>query len=552
MKHSKNTQPITVTKVIALLTLLVTSVSTATEAEKTNSELTFLSPIKSPLNWYADQVTHGRDIYFSANYIFQATKLRAQEFLVEYEQTTIYPKLRQLLDEIKQMGSKDQSLIFIEMARKLLDPQAKIDPSVSKEVTSRLESFKKDPQNIPRGRYSSSEKLKNYFQGVQFLTKATFDVKVDKKWFAHKDYMLFPFETAVEILNKLAASENTHTLNKLNEVSIFYDRLVGLSDLPSFHGLIKADVTLTIDDVLQYAEDNDLPKINRQMGVGIQFLGERVALHQQVINRLTDTFLANDPKVNRKKVMDTLEIRKVFFGKKGPKKEVQGLIETQFKPNESGMPFYQYCLRAILDLPVFESSSYSINTGAACLTALAEQTILVTKQTTLVPKSAAPDPGQDNKSVKIYIEPKIQNFLKQLELADKTISSLCEQEPQTILYKTLIKASKEQAPIASNGTEGVTILNQLSKLTSDPTVTADVFCLSSSNDNGFIQWAIAPFEVERSFKNGAKAMGMEMVFFEGWNDTALKNTKNPMTNQQWKKIFLKGDYKKFQTVIKAP
>ena len=43
-----------------------------------------------------------------------------------------------------------------------------------------------------------------------------------------------------------------------------------------------------------------------------------------------------------------------------------------------------------------------------------------------------------------------------------------------------------------------------------------------------------------------------MIFFEGWNDTALKNAKNPMTNEEWKKTFLKGDYKKFLTVIKAP
>ena len=127
-----------------------------------------------------------------------------------------------------------------------------------------------------------------------------------------------------------------------------------------------------------------------------------------------------------------------------------------------------------------------------------------------------------------------------MELADKTISSICEQEPQTILYETLIKASKEQAPIASNSDEGATMLNQLSKLTSDPTVTADVFFLNSRNDKGFIQWAIAPFEVERSFKNGAKAIGMEMVFFEGWNDTALKNTKTPMTNRRMEKNLSQG------------
>ncbi len=338
----------------------------------------------------------------------------------------------------------------------------------------------------------------------------------------------------------------------MNQVSTFYDKLVGPSDLPSFQGLIKADVALTIDDVIRYAEENKLPEINKQMGVGIQFLGERIALHQSVINSLTETFLADDPKVNRKKVMSVLEIKNVFFGKKGPKNEISGLIETQFKPNNSGMSFYQHCLRAILDLPVLESSAYSINTGASCLTALAEQTILVTKQTTLIPKSAAPHPDKDKKAVQIYVEPNIEIFLKQLSLADKTMSSICEQQPQTGLYDMLIRASKEQTPLLSSNSDGMTLISQLATLDSDPTVTADVFFLNSRNDKGFIQWAIGPFEVERSFRDGAKAIGMEMIFFEGWNDTALKNAKNPMTNEEWKKTFLKGDYKKFLTVIKAP
>ncbi len=480
------------TLIIALTLVFVASAGSA-ETKQNNSEPTFLRPIMSPQAWYTDQVAHGHDIYFSANYIFQTSKLKTQQVLVDYELASLYPALKELMVDIKQTGGVNGScLVFIEMARKLLDPDAKIDPTISKEVLSRLEAFRKDPQNFPRGRYTSSEELKRYFQAVQFLTKATFDVKVDKTWFATRNYMLFPFEAAVELLTNLANPENKPALDRLNQVSTFYDKLVGPSDLPSFQGLIEADVALTIDDVLRYAEENKLPKINKQMGVGIQFLGERSALHQSVINSLTETFLADDPKVNRKKVMNALEIKNVFFGKKGPKNEISGLIETQFKPNDSGMSFYQHCLRAILDLPVLESSPYSINTGASCLTALAEQTILVTKQTTLVPKSAAPHPDKDKKAVKIYVEANIENFLKQLSLADNTISLICEQQPQTILYDILIKASKDQTPLLSSNSDGLTLISQLATLDSDPTVTADVFFLNSRNDKGFIQWAIGP------------------------------------------------------------
>jgi len=253
-------------------------------------------------------------------------KLRTQPVLVDYELACVYPALQELMADIKQRGVNGSCLLFVEMARKLLDPDAKIDPTVSKEVLSRLELFGKDPQNFPRGRYASSEELKRYFQAVQFLTKATFDVKVDKKWFAFRGYMLFPFGAAVELLTKLAAKENQQTLDKLNQVSTFYDKLVGPSDLPSFQGLIKSDVALTIDDVIRYAEDNRLPKINKQMGVGIQFLGERIALHQSVINSLTETFLADDPKVNRKKVMSVLEIKNVFLGKRVQKMSSQVLL----------------------------------------------------------------------------------------------------------------------------------------------------------------------------------------------------------------------------------
>ncbi len=204
MKRSIITRSgILMTLVMAMI-LIVSTAAGSAETKKTNSEPTFLRPIKSPQAWYTDQVAHGHDIYFSANYIFQASKLRTQQVLVDYELASMYPALQELMADIKQGGVNGSCLVFVEMARKLLDPHAKIDPTVSEEVSSRLELFRKDPQNFPRGRYASSEELKRYFQAVQFLTKATFDVKVDKTWFATRNYMLFPFEAAVELLTKLA------------------------------------------------------------------------------------------------------------------------------------------------------------------------------------------------------------------------------------------------------------------------------------------------------------------------------------------------------------
>ncbi len=538
--------------IVMVMLCLAPMGTSATEKSKSSEESVFLKLIDSPQNWYAEQVEAGKDIYFSANFIFQATKLKTQQILIEYEQSVLYPRLKDLCDQIKQMGMTGDALIFVEMVRKLVNPDAEIQAQVAEEVVKRVSEFNNDPQNTPRGHYTSSEDLSRYFRGMQFLCKATFDVKVDQKWFAQRLYMLFPFETAVEILKGLAKPENSKALDNLNLISTFYERLVGPSDLPSFKGLINDHVSLTVEDVLAYARDKNIPKVNKAMGVGVQFLGERYCLHQSVIDNLTEAFLAHDPKINRKKVTDTLAINNVFFGKKSAKYEVLGLNQTPFNPDVAGASFYDLCLKTILDLPVVSSSKYSINTGAACLTALAEQTILVTKQTTLVPKSAPHEPDRDKKSVNIYVEPNIENFLKRLSLADKTISAICEQEPQTALYHTLINASKEQTPIASNTRDGATLTKRLARLPGDPTVTADVFFLNSRNEKGFVQWAIGPFEVERSFKDGAKAIGMEMVFFEGWNDTVQKGKITPMTNEDWKKLFLQGAYNKFQSLIKAP
>ncbi|MFH0959667.1 MAG: hypothetical protein V1897_13295, partial [Pseudomonadota bacterium] len=118
----------------------------------------------------------------------------------------------------------------------------------------------------------------------------------------------------------------------------------------------------------------------------------------------------------------------------------------------------------------------------------------------------------------IYIQSNIGNFLRRLSQADKAISSICEQEFSEKVYNVLLKGSEMGEPIDSNSQKGATLLENFAILSGDPTVTADVFFLNARSDQGFLQWAIGPFEIERFFGAGVKAIGMEMVFFEGWND----------------------------------
>jgi hypothetical protein len=73
------------------------------------------------------------------------------------------------------------------------------------------------------------------------------------------------------------------------------------------------------------------------------------------------------------------------------------------------------------------------------------------------------------------------------------------------IYDILIKASARGKPVGSNSSEGAVLLDELASLPIDPTVTADVFYFAGRGDKGFLQWSIAPFEVEYPLKGGGKA-----------------------------------------------
>jgi hypothetical protein len=268
-----------------------------------------------------------------------------------------------------------------------------------------------------------------------------------------------------------------------------------------------------------------------------------------VIENLSQGFLAQDHTVNREKAFKVLRFTNILLGRSAGKVQVPGLAAAKAEFSSPGASYYNLCLGAITSLPIGKESPYIMNTAATSLTALAEQTILVTKQTVLVAKSAPLLEEKKKPPVNIYVQDGLENFLKYLSQAEENLYTSCGEKPATEAYRFLIEASGSGKPIRSDSFQGREILNLATPLPLDPTVTADVFFYSSRTDKAFLQWGIGPFEVEYSLPNRAKARGMEMVFFEGWHDALRKGEKTPMTNEQWQELFLKGQFKNLYTFV---
>ncbi|MEI8182171.1 MAG: hypothetical protein WCG29_05640 [Desulfomonile sp.] len=544
-----------------LLTLFFVVFSPSAAAPKLEKVLPsprIVEPVKSDAqNWVDRQVEKGEDVYLSGNYLFQVMKLRSQKVLMDFEAQTLYPTVTEALNRLKPLAGGGQALVFTEMARRLLDPSADVDPRVKDAVSERVEAFLRDPQNQPRGHYLASEQLKRYFLGLSFLFKATFDVKVDKQWFEQRKYMLFPFESAVEMLEILSSPDNQSVLDLFNQVHLFYSSLLGPEDLPTFHDLLSDKPDLTREGVYQYALKKNLPKINKEMGIGIQFLGERFALHQYVIEKLSDALLSKDVIVNRKKILEALDFGNIFNGasvkkSNGPDGKIEGLMDFKEELTDGLASFYNFSMAAVLNLPHNKDVTLGLNDPAACVTALSEQTILATKQKTLVAKSMLPSEEPIKKNAYLHVQPGIDGFLELLSRGEAVLYELCRVETTLDWYSTLISASKSGMPIDSKTSQGQDVLDKVSNLPLDPTVTVDVFYYSGRTDKAFLQWAVAPFVVEFTLSTGKKVKGMSMVFFYGWHDTAAKGGKTPLTNQTWRQYFLAGKYNKFGSLIKLP
>lgn len=510
----------------------------------------FIGPIAAdPMSWPNSQLEDGKDLYLSANYLFQNAKLRCQKVLMEYEADTLLPTLDEVLNAMNQTDIKGDAKAFVEVARKLLNPESDTDASVAQDVNARVERFIKDPRNTPRGHYASSDQLKRYFRAMQFLSKATFDVAINKEWFAQSMYMLFPFDAIEQIYSVLSDPANEALKERIDLIASFYTFLVGPPDLPTFRELLKDQPKLEQKGLLEYAKKKGLPRINKAMGLGVQFLGERFTPTQQVIDALSNKFLAHDPKVNRQKAFQILRFKNVLLGLSRGKDKVEGLAKQKGAEGYFQDSYYGLCLSAIKTMMDPIQGEYGLNGAAAALTALAEQTTLVTKQAALVVKSLPLANEPNNKPASIWVQAGIEKFLSQLRRAEKKLYEACGKQWDPQPYLLLSRASASGKPIKSDSEQGIVLTQFAGQLALDPTVVVDVFYYAVRNDKAFLQWAIGPFKVAYELPNKTKVTGMELVFFEGWHDQLVPGSKKPVTNEQWRQLFTKGQYKVMQSYI---
>lgn len=508
----------------------------------------FLGPITADTTgWAAAQLDEGKDLYLSSNYLFQNAKLRAQKVLMEYETNTLLPSLMEAMDALKQTGLQGQALAFVEAARKLLDPDAAVDSSVAADVDACVQGFMNDPRNVPRGHYTTSEELKRYFRGMQFLSKATFDVKVNKEWFVQSQYMLFPFDAVEPICRVLSDPANAELKERLDLIASFYSFLVGPPDMPTFRELLKDNLKIDRTAILAYARAKGIPRINKAMGVGVQFFGERFTPTQQVVDALSQTFLAQDTEVNRQKASEILRMKHVLQGLTKGKKKVAGLIGQKGGPPGSLDSYYGLCVAIIGTMIAPEQGNYGLNGAAAALTALAEQTILVTKESALIVKGAPLVKETKKKPGRIWVQRGIEKFLNQLSQAEKKLYEACGVQWDGQPYRYLSEASRSGKPLPSDSEKGAVLTQFAGHLMLDPTVIVDAFFYSVRRDSAFLQWAIGPFETAYDLPNKTKAVGMELVFFEGWNDELLPGAQKPITNEEWREEFANGHYTRLHT-----
>ena len=511
-----------------------------------SSKIRLIKPIKSSVNaYYEARISRGLDVYVGANYLFQVMKLRSQLVMQKYEQEVLFPKLFRILQDASKMQLNDHAFVFISVALKLAGDDLKMDPQLEVSVNKIADQFMKDASNVPRGHYTKSDELKRYFLVMQFLTKAVFDVDINKEWYAARSYLVFPFDAWESLWSGVTNPSNSSTLADFIFISDFYDTVSGRSDLPNLSHLIRGSVPADKQAILDYARSQNMPRINREAGVGAQLIGERFTVTQWTVDDLSQTFLANNPKVSKKEAFATLRFKNILMGRQTGAKSVAGLDgKIGSKPN-SPPSYYESALRAVFVLkPTIDYRSF-VNLAGASMTALGEQTVLTVKESVLVPKTLPPGSESRTKTARIFFQDGIADFVKKLAEAESIIMTACESPSEITVWEIIMNAASRKVSLTADSEEGASFLEFLSRIENDPTVSVDVFHFNGQFEKGYLQWGIVPYEALYSPRKGIAARGVEMVFFEGWNDQADKRMTRPLTNEDWRKMVSNGKFTRF-------
>lgn len=510
-------------------------------------------------NWVEQELLDGRSVVLTNSYLFQLMKGAAQEAQKEIEEKYLLPLLRNNLKGwVEASTDKTTALLFAVPLLLLVD-----DPGldVPKEAAKRADVIRSHPLFTPRGHYTDSEELKKYFRAMQYLAKATVDVAIRKNAFPFPAEMLYPFETAETVRVLFSDPANDKLVQDWLLVHRFYSQVNGDADLPTFADLQDASggKPLTREAMISWAKAHALPRINPEAGVGIQPLGERQSLHQEVIDDVKRKLIKSD--TPRQEIAQRLAFRNLLAGGTVEGQTVQGLA-----PRLDGIEketYYAESLAAISrGAGGWESRPRTLNFFAAALTSLAEQTALMTKTSILVRKSTSVKKIRDG--LKLYFERDSHEFLNALASASRRMTHICSAvaEPATGRCAQLQKVStalaafavlaQEELPLVTGSAQWQSHGDTVLKLARRPTVIVDIFQVKErSGAMYFLQWGIAPFEEEFSIAGEEdKPRGLAMIFFEAWNDQILPESKAPLTNLQWQGRILEGKLEQLPSIVR--
>ncbi|MBI5568370.1 MAG: DUF3160 domain-containing protein [Desulfomonile tiedjei] len=532
---------------------------------------TVLEPaIQSPIgpadtNWVKTELAKGEAILLTNSYLFETMKGVAQQNQIAVEQTLLVSLLAQTLKEFVARTDDPQVRRLFGVPLLLLTESPGVE--LPEEVAKQAEQIKGNAMFRPRGHYTDSPIMGRYFQAMQYLAKATIDVSVQKQAFPFPEDMLFPFETAQGVVKLFTDPSNKKLIELWTVVHDFYSGVNGRPDLPTFADLpvLVKSGSLVKEDVEKWARQQGLPKINPERGLGIQPLGERYSLHEEVIDRVKQEFIKDD--TPREEISKVLAFEKLLEGYRVGERSIEGI--DQAISGQTGDTYYLTALKAIsLGGRDWTTSAVRRNFYAGSLTSLAEQTVLMTKTAILVRKSAAPVKKIPD-GLKLYFEPDSSEYLQGLAEAAGRMVEVCERirlaAPEQEGSKGSIvdigpaleafaKLSRESRPLVVGTAEWQAHGAVATELARKPAVTVDVFQVKErSGKVNYYQWAVAPFEATYALEGSkGSCRGMTTIFFEGWSDEIIPGSEGPLNNLQWEGRLLEGDLGKLHSIIKLP
>lgn len=194
-----------------------------------------------PMYITVDPLLHGIHLiydyslrYIESNYLYDDLKFILKELKGKFQDLT-------MVKNIEISSAARTNLAYINVALILLDPETEPDKEVRKEVleeltlidkhegfdTSRVLNVLEDySQYIPRGHYTRSEKLKNYFKTMMWLGRMPFYISpYDEKMLTHNIFL-----TRCAILMARTISADAEITSKYNEIYAVTSYMVGKSD----------------------------------------------------------------------------------------------------------------------------------------------------------------------------------------------------------------------------------------------------------------------------------------------------------------------------------